>query len=82
MKEDLNPMTFANLVKETFSLVILRQTLWLVPSMLAAGFYFTMYCVEVMYSNIYCTLYTMYFLELCIVYILYTVYYVLSGGYV
>ncbi|KAL5252413.1 hypothetical protein ACHWQZ_G015250 [Mnemiopsis leidyi] len=47
MKEDLNPMTFANLVKETFSLVILRQTLWLVPSMLAAGFYFTMYCVEI-----------------------------------
>ena len=47
MKEDLNPRTFANLLKETFSLVILRQTLWLVPSMAAAGFYFTMYCVEV-----------------------------------
>ena len=47
MKEDLNPVTFANLIKETFSLVILKQTVWLIPSMLAAGFYFTMYCVEV-----------------------------------
>ena len=51
MKEDLNPRTFANLLKETFSLVILRQTLWLVPSMAAAGFYFTMYCVEVRVAN-------------------------------
>ncbi|XP_063677625.1 UNC93-like protein MFSD11 [Bolinopsis microptera] len=47
MKEDLNPVTFGNLIKETFSLVILKQTVWLIPSMLAAGFYFTMYCVEI-----------------------------------
>ena len=47
MKEDLTPRSFGVMVKETFDLVTLRQTLWLIPSMLAAGFYFTMYCVEV-----------------------------------
>ena len=48
IKQDLEPQNLSRMIRETFTPVLVQETLLLILPMLAAGFLFIMYCVQVM----------------------------------
>lgn len=47
IKQDLEPQNLSRMIRETFTPVLVQETLLLILPMLAAGFLFIMYCVQI-----------------------------------